>query len=49
MKKKVLSLLLAAGLAVSMAACGGSSSTATEPAETAADQSTTATRKHSIL
>jgi glutamate transport system substrate-binding protein len=42
MKKKVLSLLLAAGLAVSMAACGGSSSTATEPAETAADQSTTA-------
>ena len=42
MKKKVLSLLLAAGLAVSMAACGGSSSTATEPAETTADQSTTA-------
>ena len=42
MKMKVLSLLLAAGLAVSMAACGGSSSTATEPAETAADQSTTA-------
>ena len=42
MKKKVLSLLLAAGLAVSMAACGGSSSTATEPAETAADQSTAA-------
>lgn len=42
MKKKVLSLLLAAGLAVSMAACGGSSSTATKPAETAADQSTTA-------
>ena len=42
MKKKVLSLLLAAGLAVSMAACGESSSTATEPAETAADQSTTA-------
>ena len=42
MKKKVLSLLLAAGLAVSMAACGGSSSTVTEPAETAADQSTTA-------
>ena len=42
MKKKVLSLLLAAGLAVSMAACGGSSSTATESAETAADQSTTA-------
>ena len=42
MKKKVLSLLLAAGLAVSMAACGGSSSTATEPTETAADQSTTA-------
>ena len=42
MKKKVLSLLLAAGLAVSMAACGESSSTATEPAETAADQSATA-------
>ena len=37
MKKKIMAVLVAAGMVVSLAACGGSSQTATGTAESAAE------------